>query len=161
MPAKLATHDLGIAGGINAYADELGANHDVCLAIRCIVDREGANLCVYGAVRHDALNDVGSAQELGNFDTERASIQLLGLVNLHDPSKLHHGNAIADGKRFFLIVRDEHTCEPSGANAGHDFAANVLARARVEVTKWLVEQQQLWALCDCANDGYALLLTTR
>ena len=71
---------------------------------------------------------------------------------------MHHADAIREGERLFLVVRDEHRRHVQFALDLADRAAQLLADLRVERAERLVHQQHFGPVGQRARNRDALLL---
>ena len=80
--------------------------------------------------------------EAGDEEVGRPPVKSHGVGDLLDDAVFHHGDAVAQGQGFNLIVGDvEHRGGEAGVEAG-DFGAHLEAGGGVEVGKGLIEQEQ-------------------
>ena len=96
-----------------------------------------------------------------NWATNRfcgLAIDVLGLAQLLDASRLHHGDAVGDGQRLLLVVRDVDGGDLQALLQVADLAAHVDPQPGIEVGQRLVEQQHFRADDQGARNGDALQL---
>ena len=113
------------------------------------------------AVRGLAVEDVGRAQKARDEEIVGPLVELHRRADLADGAGFHHGDAVADGVGFLLVVGDEDGRQPQPLLQGAQVAAHADPHLGVEVAERLVEQQHLGLDGDGAGDGDALLLAAR
>src|SRR5205085_6587087 len=79
---------------------------------------------------------------------------------LPDLPTLQNRHAISDRERLLLIVRDVDRSEPELFANTTDFPTHLDPQFRVEIRKWLIEQQTARSNDERARERHALLLPT-
>ncbi len=77
---------------------------------------------------------------------------------MHQASQFEHADAVGNGHRFFLIMRDVERHDPQLLLDAADLLAHLNAEFRIEVRKRLVQQEHIGIVGKCARDRDALLL---
>ena len=109
-------------------------------------------------LQHDAVENIGFADEVRDECVLRLVVNILRLADLLDFALVHDDDGVGHGQRFFLIVRDIYKCNPHSLLDVLQLVLHVLAQAQVERAQRLVEQQHLRAVDQRAGDGHTLLL---
>ena len=76
--------------------------------------------------------------ELGHKQIGRVLVKLHGGAELLQAAAIEHGNAMAHGHRFHLVVGHIKGGYPQGALQLHDLAPGVPPQFGVEVAKWFI-----------------------
>jgi hypothetical protein len=76
-----------------------------------------------------------------------------------DPTFTHHGDAIAERERLFLIVRYVHSRKVQSLDQRAQFAPSVFAQGDVKIREWFIEEEQRRLNGNRARDRHALLLS--
>ena len=101
---------------------------------------------------------VHGADEVGNERAARLVVDRLRRADLHDLSCLHHGDPIAQGHRFCLVVRHVHRRDRERAQQPVDVDAQLLAQLRIKGRERLIEQQDARPHRERASERHALAL---
>jgi hypothetical protein len=131
----------------------VGANHDAKVA------RD--ELRAAGFDRELPIDQIGVADEVGEKARRRLLVELVRRALLRDASAFHHDDAIGDGERFLLVVRDVDDGERERLLQLADLLPHAAAQLRVEVRQRLVEEQHRRLEHERARDRDALLLAAR
>ena len=167
-----AVEHVGRAGLRPAHADRLraqGEGHGVAGAERLwrldraddVADRRADFQTTVGRAPHGAFEEVRFADEVGDEAAVGAQVHFLGLAALLDQALVENREAVGNGERFLLVVRDVDRGEPRLLADAADFRAHLEAQFRVEVRKRLVEQEALGPDDESARERDALLLAAR
>src|SRR5262249_40436492 len=146
-------------GGERAHADVLGANGkgDWAGGARSIDARRrdaagdaqiGPTL---GGSHELRLYDVAAAEEAGDAARARAAEQTLRRVALHTNAAIEHGDAVAHGERFLLVVRDIEEGRADPPMQVFELRLHVAADLLVKRGERLVEQQHVWLQYESAR----------
>ena len=111
--------------------------------------------------RPAAAKEVRLPDEIGDEPVDRVRVDLLRRAELLDAPLAHHGDAIGEHQRFFLVVRDEDRRQAEPSLQPLHFELHLLAQFAVERAERLVEQQQSRVEDDRARERDALLLAAR
>ena len=148
-----------------AKLDRLGTDGDLALAVgRAAVRQQQRHRAERHirprriAPRNHAAHPVGVAHEAGDERVARLLVELARRAFLRDHRPVHHDDAVGDGHRLGLVVRDVDDGEAQTLLQVADLLAHLAAQPRVEVRQRLVEQQHLRLEHERARDGDALLL---
>ena len=90
--------------------------------------------------------------------TAQRVAQFLGACDLDQPAMVHHRDAVRHGKRFGLVVGDEHGRDPQPPLEGANFAAHLAAQGGIQIGQRFVKQQQIGFDHARARQRHALLL---
>ena len=105
-----------------------------------------------------AVEDVGLADEVGDEGVGRRVVEFARRAVLRDHRIVHDDDAVGDGQRLFLVVRDVDHGQPELLLDLADLLAHMAAQLGVEVGERLVEQQHLRLQHQRARHRDALLL---
>ena len=100
-----------------------------------------------------------AADELGDEQVGGPLVELHRRPQLLQPALVEHGDAVAHGHRFHLVVGD---VEGGGAEAPlqlHDLGAGAGAQLGVQVAEGFIHQEHRWLAGDGPAQGHPLLLT--
>ena len=84
-----------------------------------------------------------------------------GRADLLDLARAHDGDAVGDGERLLLVVRDEERRDAELGLDAADLLAQLHAHLRVESRQRLVEQEHAGPGHESPGEGDALLLAAR
>ena len=109
-------------------------------------------------LEHFGVKDVGGAEESGDERGGRRGVDLLRRAHLLDAALGQHGDLVAHGERFFLVM--SHVDERDADLALHraQFQLQLLAQLGVQGAERLVEQQHPRAQYQGPGQRDALLL---
>ena len=111
---------------------------------------------VDGGVQHGVVTDkAGHKAVAGGF------VQPIDAVDLLDAAIVEHGNAVAHGQRFGLVVRHIDKGHAQLAVQGFELDLHMLAQLLVQRAQRLVHQHQLRVKHHGARQRHALLLAAR
>ena len=110
-------------------------------------------------LQHDAVEDVGLADEIRDKRVLRLVIDILRAADLLDLALVHDDDGVGHGQCLFLIVRHIYKCNPHPLLDGFQLVLHVLAQAQIERAQRFVEQKDLRPVDERAGDGHTLLLT--
>ena len=110
---------------------------------------------------HDAGENVGLADEIGDEGIGRGLVDLVRQADLLQPALVHDGDAVGHDQRLFLVMRDEQRGQPEAALQAAHLELHLLAQLAVERAERLVEQQQPRLEHGGAGERDALLLAAR
>ena len=85
-------------------------------------------------------------------------VQVVGRVPLLQSTFLEYPDLIADREGFLLVVGHQNRTGATALEDVTDFVAELAAQFTIEVGEGFIEQQQLRLRCQCAGQGYPLLL---
>ena len=108
---------------------------------------------------HDAVNDVGLADEVGHEGVLRLVVNILRSADLLDLARVHDHHGVRHGQGLLLIVGDIDKGDAHGLLDALKLILHVLAQAQVQCAQRLVQQQDLGPVDQSAGDGHALLLS--
>src|SRR6266571_4821236 len=126
----------------------------------CAHQRPAARVAARVAVLDVAFNPIGQTYEHGDERRRRSRVNGRRRAQLLQTSLVHHADAVGDGQRLLLVVRDE---ERRGADLqlhAPDLITQAAADLGVERRQGLVEQEDLGLDRERARQGDALLLAT-
>ena len=81
------------------------------------------------------------ADEIGDPTRIRPFVDFRRRCHLHQPAMIHHGDAVGDDHRLFLIVRDDDEGGAELALQFHQLELGFGAQLLVERSQRLIEQQ--------------------
>ena len=152
---------LSLIGGDDL--DILGPDHNVdrgvhleTLVDTVQLDAEQANLFI---LQHDAVDDIGLADKIGDKRVGGLVINILGGTDLSDDAVVHDDNAVAHGQRLLLIVGHINKCLLGLELELLELNLHILAQFQIQRAQRLVQQDDLGIADKGAGDGDALLLT--
>ena len=79
------------------------------------------------AIFHDAFKDIGRPDEAIDEGRGWFIVNRNRRAQLLDPAAIHHGDAISDGHRFFLVMRDQNGGQAELALQALDFDLHIKA----------------------------------
>ena len=155
----------GAAGRLDA--DPLGPDDDLDRAARHHVAGTGGDLDARaqpdrdpGRVRpgHRRVHQVGDAKEVGDERGGRVLVHLARRAALLDVAAVHHGDPVAHGERFLLVVRHVEEGDADPLLQLLELHLQLSSQLGVERTERLVEQQHGRLQHERAGQRHALLL---
>jgi hypothetical protein len=105
-----------------------------------------------------ACENIRGSKKARHEEIRRPLVELDWRTNLLHDAIVHHGDPIADGIRFLLIMRDEDGRNSEALLEFAKLAANLDAQLRIEIRQGLVEEQHLGSNRDYPREGNTLLL---
>ncbi len=120
-----------------------------------------AELGAVGRAPHDALDEIGQPDEVGDEAHARPAVNLHRPALLHDPALIHDRDHVGHGQRLELVVGDIDGGDAEALHQVADLGTGLLAQLGVEVRERLVEQQDRRLAHQRARQRQALLLAAR
>lgn len=112
----------------------------------------------HGAVVGVPVDQVGFADEGGQFGVDRVVVEVSRGAGLGDGASAEDGDEPGGGEGFVLVVGDEEDRGAGPLEYGADLGAHAGAQAGVERRERLVEQHDAWFGGERPGEGDALLL---
>src|SRR5262245_31333517 len=109
-------------------------------------------------LRSRGVQQIARAEELSDEPVSRPLVKFLGSTDLLDLARVHHSDAVAQGERLCLVVRDVNEGNAEATLQGMQFFLELLAQLEVQRAERLVQQQYLRLIDNGAGEGHALLL---
>ena len=109
-------------------------------------------------LQHDAVQNVGLADKVGNEGVLGLVVNIGGGADLLDAALVEHHNGVRHGEGLLLIVGDEHEGDAHPLLNGLQFPLHLLAQLQVEGRQGLVQQQHAGMVDQRAGNGHTLLL---
>ncbi len=107
---------------------------------------------------HDAVQDVGLADEVGHKGVFGLVIDVLRGADLLDPARVHHHHCVGHGQGLLLVVGDVDKGDAHGLLDALQLVLHILAQLQVQGAQGLVQQQDLGPVHQGPGDGHPLLL---
>ena len=99
-----------------------------------------------------AGHEVAGPNEAGREGRLRSLVDVLGRTALLDHARAHDGNAVGEGERLVLVVRDEDEGDADLALDRLELDLHLVAQLEIERGQWLVEKQHLGAVDQGAGE---------
>ena len=134
------------------------------MATRCCwpPDREALETAVedlhHAVGPHDAVDDVGLADEVGHKGVLRLVINVLRGADLLDLSLVHDHHSVGHGQGLLLVVGDVDEGDAHGLLDALEFDLHILAQTQIQRAQRLVQQKDLGPVHQSTGDGDPLLL---
>ena len=103
--------------------------------------------------------DVRNSEEAGDVGVERPCPELVRSSDLNDAPRPHDSDAVAERERLGLIVRHVHGGQAELVEEAGEIVEQAVAKAPIEGSERLVEQEEARLGCQRTGESDALLLS--
>ena len=110
---------------------------------------------------HDAVDDVGFADEVGNETVGRLVVYVGRAADLLNDAVVHDDDNVRHRKSLLLVVSDVEEGDAETVLDSLELDLHFLAQLEVKCAERLVQKKNLRVVCKSSCDGNTLLLTAR